>query len=451
MVIRSVTFYTISNYINIFLSFIQGFFLVKMLSLQQMGEFSQFKIILNYLLLFNFGLTNSFLILLPKVSDKEKEIYKNKIFTINSLIFLVISLFLSLLVLFLKKEIFLFLSLTLFFYSAKEIPLYYLKSTGDFSKYSINLVLSQIILLVLTIVLTYFFGLNGAYISFIFYSLLSFAVGVMFTKGIRFETFNFENLLFFLRKGFSIYFVGLLNQIISSFERLFLSFILIKETFAIYSTAVFFLSFVQMLPVSIVQYFLPDFVKNIDKYSCKRLNFFFITISVLTFFFITVSYVFLKIVTGKFLTNYVESVNIFLILSITIFFDIFFYIMFNKLLSIEKLKYYNYLQIAGSLLILSGVLIFYIFEKKIDIVKFSYYFLTLKTLYFFIWILLSKFILKAKILNLFSLATVLLFSLLIFSFEKLNLNLLIGIIIFICFIFIFEGKKLVLWMRKNLN
>ncbi|MEO0234257.1 MAG: oligosaccharide flippase family protein [candidate division WOR-3 bacterium] len=451
MVIRNITFYTFSNYINIFLSFVQGFLLVKMLSLQQMGEFSQFKIILNYLLLFNFGLTNSFLILLPKVSDKEREIYKNKIFTINSLIFFVVSLCLLILVLFLRKEIFLFLFLTLFFYSAKEIPLYYLKSIGDFSKYSINLVLSQIILLVLTIVLTYSFGLNGAYISFIFYSLISFAVGVIFTKGIRFETFSFDNFLFFFRKGFSIYFVGFLNQIISSFERLFLSFILIKETFAIYSTAVFFISFVQMLPVSIVQYFLPDFVKNINKYSYRRLNFLFITISVLTFFFITLSYVFLKIVTKKFLTNYIESVNIFLILSITIFFDIFFYIMFNKLLSIEKLKYYNYLQIVGSFLTLSGVLIFYIFEKKIDIVNFSYYFLTLKTFYFFIGIFFTNFILKVKVLNLLSLATVLVFSLLIFSFEKLYLNLLIGIIIFICFIFVFKGKKLVLWMRKNLN
>ncbi|MEJ5307727.1 MAG: hypothetical protein WHT27_05465 [candidate division WOR-3 bacterium] len=451
MVIRNITFYTFSNYINIFLSFIQGFFLVKMLSLQQMGEFSQFKIVLSYLLLLNFGLTNSFMILLPRVTDKEKEIYKNKIFTINSLIFFTVSLFLLPFFLFLKKSIFLFLFLTLFFYSAKEIPLYYLKSTGDFYKYSLNLVLSQTMLLFSTIVLTYFFGLNGAYVSFIVYSLFSFAVGVIFTKGIRFETFNFENLLFFLKKGFSIYSVGFLNQIISSFERLFLSFILIKETFAIYSTAVFFLSFAQMLPVSIVQYFLPDFVKNIDKYSYKRINVFFITISVLTFFFIVVSYVFLKIVTKRFLTNYIESVNIFLILSITIFFDIYFYIMFNKLLSIEKLKYYNYLQIFGSFLILSGVLIFYIFEKKIDIVKFSYYFLTLKTVYFFIWIFFLNFILKAKILDLFSLATILLFSLIIFSFEKMNLILLLGVIFFICFIFIFKGKNFVLWMKKNLN
>lgn len=451
MVIRNVTFYTVSNYINIFLSFIQGFFLVKLLSLEQMGEFSQFKIILNYLLLFNLGLTNSFLILLPKVSDKEKEIYKNKIFTINSLIFFVVSLILLSFFFFLKKGIFLFLFLTLFFYSAKEIPSYYLKSIGDFSKYSINLVFSQVVLLVLTVVLTYFFDLNGAYISFIGYSLLSFALGVIFTKGIKFETFNFDNLLFFLKKGFTIYSVGFLNQIISSFERLFLSFILLKETFAIYSTAVFFLSFVQMLPVSIVQYFLPDFVKNINKYSHKRLNIFFITISILTFFFIIVSYIFLRIVTERFLPNYIESVRIFSILSITIFFDIFFYIMFNKLLSIEKLKYYNYLQIVGSILVLSGVSIFYIFEKNVDIVKFSYYFLSLKTLYFFIWMLFFNFILKIKILNLFSLIVILIFGLMIFSFEKLNLNFLIGITLFICFIFIFEGKKFFLWMRKNVN
>ncbi len=448
MVLRKITFYTFSNYINIFLSFVQGFFLVKILSLSQMGEFSQFKIILNYLMLFNLGLTNSFLILLPNSSPDERKIFKNQIFTINTIIFITVSILFLSLFLFFKREIFLFIFLVLFFYSSKEIPSYYLRAVGEFSKYSTNLILSQTVLLLSTITLTYLFGLKGAYLSFLIYSVFSFFFGISLIKGINFSNFNFGNFIFFIKKGFDIYFVGFLNQIISNFERLFLSFILLKETFAIYSTAVFFLSFIQMLPVSIVQFFLPDFVKNIEKYSQKKLNIFFVIISTLTFFMIIVSYLFLKIITKKILPNYADSVKIFSILSVTIFFDIFFYLMFNKLLSLEKLKYYNYIQIVGSLIVFLGVLLFYLFKKDINIIEFSYYFLLLKTLYFFIWVFFLKFIFNIS-LKFFSLILIFLYSFIIIIFENINLYLSFGIILLFFTILILFAKKLILFIKEG--
>ncbi|HAF08050.1 MAG: hypothetical protein XD76_0711 [candidate division TA06 bacterium 32_111] len=448
MVLKTITFYTFSNYINIFLSFVQGFFLVKILSLSQMGEFSQFKIILNYLLLFNLGLTNSFFILLPKSSPDERKIFKNQIFTINTIIFIIVSfLFLSFFLIY-KKEIFLFIFLVLLFYSSKEIPSYYLRSVGDFSKYSVNLILSQTVLLLSTIFLASLFGLKGAYFSYLFYSIFSFFFGIFLIKGIRFSNFNIENFTFFIKKGFNIYFVGFLNQIISNFERLFLSFILMKETFAIYSTAVFFLSFVQMLPVSIIQFFLPDFVKNIEVYSQKKINIFFIVISTITFFLIILSYLFLKIITGSILQNYIGSVKIFLILSITIFYDIFFYLMFNKLLSLEKLKYYNYIQIAGSFIVFLGVLLFYLIKRDVDIVEFSYYFLILKTLYFFIWVMFLKVFLNMS-LNFLSFIMIFLYTFIIIIFEKINLYLSFGLILFFSAILIFSVKKLTLLMKEE--
>ncbi|MDI6700574.1 MAG: oligosaccharide flippase family protein [bacterium] len=448
MVLKTITFYTFSNYINIFLSFVQGFFLVKILSLSQMGEFSQFKIILNYLLLFNLGLTNSFFILLPKSSSDERKIFKNQIFTINTIIFIIVSfLFLSFFLIY-KEEIFLFIFLVLLFYSSKEIPSYYLRSVGDFSKYSVNLILSQTVLLLSTIFLAYLFGLKGAYFSYLFYSIFSFFFGIFLIKGIRFSNFNIENFKFFIKKGFNIYFVGFLNQIISNFERLFLSFILMKETFAIYSTAVFFLSFVQMLPVSIIQFFLPDFVKNIEGYSQKKINIFFIVISTITFFLIILSYLFLKIITGSILQNYIGSVKIFLILSITIFYDIFFYLMFNKLLSLEKLKYYNYIQIAGSFIVFLGVLLFYLIKRDVDIVEFSYYFLILKTLYFFIWVMFLKVFLNMS-LNFLSFIMIFLYTFIIIIFEKINLYLSFGLILFFSAILIFSVKKLTLLMKEE--
>jgi|GEM_PF-2193164 len=448
---KTLTFYTFSNYLNIFLSLVQGFFLLKILSVEEMGSFSQFKIILNYLMLFNLGTLNSFMILIPSSSDQQKNVYKNKVFTVNFFIYLIVSLSILSFFFYKKDQMILFLSPAIFFYAIKDFPSYFLKSDGRFKKYSLNLLFSQTIFLFLIIILSLRLKLVGVYLSVIIFSLVSLFFGIFLIGGIKFDFPLPVETIFFIKKGFNIYFVGFLNQIFANFERLFLSFILIKERFAVYATSVFFLSFIQMFPSSIVQYFLPDFVRNAKKYNQRRISLIFSSISVLTFFFIIFSFLFLKIITAIYFKNYVDSVKIFGILSTTVFFDIFFYLLYNKLLSIEKLKIYIFIQIVGSIMLVVGIIFYSILVVNIDLVKFSYFFVMLKGLHFvFVLFFLNFFFRKIKVDTvLTSIVSILFF--LVMKIEMFTNRIILSAFIVISLLFLINFKKILLWMKKILN
>lgn len=448
---KTLTFYTFSNYLNIFLSLVQGFFLLKILSVEEMGSFSQFKIILNYLMLFNLGVLNSLMILIPSSSEEQKNIYKNKIFTINFLIYIIVSLSILSFFLYKKNQMILFLSPAIFFYAIKDFPSYFLKSDGRFKRYSLNLLSSQTIFLFLIIILSIRLKLIGAYLSVIIFSLVSLLFGIFLIGGIKFDFPLPVETIFFIKKGFSIYFVGFLNQILGNFERLFLSFILIKERFAVYATSVFFLSFIQMLPSSIIQYFLPDFVRNTKKYNQKRISLIFTSISVLTFFFIIFSFLFLKTITAIYFKSYVDSVKIFGILSTTVFFDIFFYLLYNKLLSVEKLKIYIFIQIAGSLFLVLGIILYSVLVVGIDLVKFSYFFVMLKGIHFLLTLFFLKIFFRRIKIDIVLIAFLSILFFLVMRIEIFTNRIILSSFIVISFLFLINFKKILLWLKKNLN
>lgn len=359
MKLRHVSLYTVSIYVNTILAALQGIVAAKFLSPYYMGYFSQIKVMLAYMMLINVGFINGFLIVLPKADMKTQREYIDAGFWASLILYIAGALIFLMLFLFTGERSFLFSASIFPVYGIKEIPIYIMRGKGDFRNLSIMYIITSVLSFVLISVLIYFFRYKGALMALSLIVLSMYIIGLLIGHiHIRFNVIR-ERIIELFKSGVMIYIKEFFRFLKSSMEKLIMIFIMPKEVYAVYTVGIVMISFFDILPSTIFQYLLPDFIRKEKEWSSQRMA---KTVSVVTFIITALLlagiYAFTLLIPIV-LPHYAESLIIFYILTFTCFINIWNYLIYNKFVSMNKIKYMYISQFIGLAGLLSAIAAFY--------------------------------------------------------------------------------------------
>ncbi len=369
MIIKRISFYTFSIYINTIVLTIQGIIIARLLSPYNMGYFSQIKVILSYLPLINVGIINGLLIVLPEKTKEEINIYKQTSIISSLFLYILISVLLYILYIFYNEKI-LFYSAILFpLWGLKDIPLFIMRGESKFNSLSkYYLFISFFNLLVLSI-FVYLYGFLGALWGLAIVSFFNFIIGLFFGKIKLGFQISLKSLKYLQNKGFPIYLVYVFNFVKDFYEKFLVMFLIDKVHYAYYTIALLMVSVYEIIPSTISQFFLPDFVKNPLKWNNEQIT------KVITFImFVLVNLLVLGVIIFAIfipiiLPEYKISVDIFYIFSIMSIISVFNYIIYNKLISTNKAKYIYFSQTIGFAFMFIIVLYSYFLKKHLSVIE----------------------------------------------------------------------------------
>lgn len=359
MKLRHVSLYTFSIYINTILAALQGIVAAKLLSPYYMGYFSQIKVMLAYMMLINIGIINGFLIVLPKAEKRVQQEYINAGFWVSLALYIAGAAVFLIMYFITAEKSFLFAAVVFPVYGIKEIPIYIMRGRGDFRNLSVMYIIISVLSFILIAALIYFFKFMGALAALSATVILMFITGLILGSiRIQFKILK-QRIVELFKSGIMIYIKEFFRFLKNSMEKFIMIFIMPKEVYAVYTVGIVMISFFDILPSTIFQYLLPDFIRKDSEWSSERMS---KTISVVTFI-ITVLllagiYLF-TILIPKVLPHYSESLIIFYILTFTCFINIWNYLIYNKFVSMNKIKYMYVSQFIGLAGLLSAIALFY--------------------------------------------------------------------------------------------
>ncbi|MGE3062605.1 MAG: hypothetical protein AB7T10_03130 [bacterium] len=406
MSFKKITLFTFSNYIGLFSALVQGLFTAKVLSVTDMGSFSQVKIIVSYMLLLNPGVINGLIYKLPLSKKDEGRNYASSAFFFS--LFLFFFAFLIFLIIYFKtnRSEWFFVGLVLLFSSLREVLAFSLRALQRFEKLSLLTLFFSVSQAVLIIGFSIPWKLDGTMWALALSSILSFVFGLFLLKDtIRF-TFSLRSVYELFAGGWMIYLNGLYGMILSSFERIALSFAAAKDVFAVYSVGIFFVSIFDMLSSSVTQYLTPQMVKNGKGYSEEKLVETSQSILYIMIALIFTTLLLMRFFVPLFLEKYTQSVKIASILSVTSLFQVYYNMMFSKYLSSKKMYEYFPVQTIGAIITVAGTLLYFVFGDKRNLVYFSIFILLIRTLYFLVSAVYFKITLKVKTITQFSIVSI---------------------------------------------
>jgi O-antigen/teichoic acid export membrane protein len=445
MSFKKITLFTFSNYIGLLSALVQGLFTAKILSVTDMGSFSQVKIIVSYMLLLNPGVINGLIYKLPISKTEEGIDYASSAFFFS--LFLFFSAFLVFLIIYFKtnhSEWF-FAGLVLLFSSLKEVLAFSLRALQKFERLSLLTLFFSVSQAVLIIGFSIPWKLGGAMWALSLSSILSFVFGLFLLKDIIRFTFSIRRVYELFLGGWMIYLNGLYAMILSSFERISLSFAAEKKIFAVYSVGIFFVSIFDMLSSSVTQYLTPKMVKDGEGYSEEKLISSSQSILYIMTAFIFTSLLLMRFLVPVFLDKYTESVKIASILSVTSLFQVYYNMMFSKYLSLKKMHKYFPVQTIGAVMTVGGTLLYFVFGDRSNLVYFSIFILILRTLYFLISAVYFKITLNVRTITPFSIASITAGSAMFIAVSAADTAFFsVSVIIFILYMAFFY-RSFILW------
>ncbi|PIP14242.1 MAG: hypothetical protein COX48_01910 [bacterium (Candidatus Stahlbacteria) CG23_combo_of_CG06-09_8_20_14_all_34_7] len=448
MSIKKISIFTLSNYIALFCSLAQALIIAKILSTVDMGSFSQIKILLSYLLLLNPGVINGLIYLIPLSEEKRGKEYGSSAFVFSFILFFIVFVILS--VVFVKSHNFqwLFMGVILLFTSLREVISFILRGFQKFSRLSALNLISSAIQSVLIITFSYFWKLTGALWGLSASAGVSLIIALFLARNDISLAFSFERVKCLFSSGWMIYLNGLYATVLSSFERLSLSFTSEKNIFAVYSIGIFFISIFDILSSSITQYLTPKMIKEEKSYLENKLQNTTNSIIYIMIAFIFIFLIMIKFTVPVFLNKYTESVRIASILSITSLFQVFYNLMFTKYLSSKSIKKYFPLQTVGSLLTVGGILLYFVYFDSNNLILFSLFVLAIRILYLFFAVIYFNFTSRIKMLNFYSIISLLIGGFLFIStYFSGKIMFTVSLAVFALYFTIFY-KKIRIWKKS---
>lgn len=380
MALKRLSFFTASNYLSLLFSFMQSIMLARILNQYQMGYFSQVRLFLSYILLLNAGSMNGLITMLPNLGNDDRIMAKNTNLTLSFIQFSAISAVCIILFAAGRNTLFAVLAVLAVPYACREALSFAFRGEGRFKEAALFNTVFAFSSLIVTVSLAYFFKLRGA-VSGVFLSVaLSAAYGIFLSPKTRFSL-SMKIVRRLYAEGFRIYLNGLLNMLSDSFERLLLAFIIARESFAVYAVAVAMVSVFDMLPSSIGQFLLPDFVGNPKRWDSRRVRVFINFNVFITSVFIIISSSAYYVLIRYFLPLYTRSLTLFSIMAVSSFFSIVYYAVFNKMVSAGKMRvmYYSQAAIIFFKIILLGV--YFRFSESVSLETVAFMMLGVKIVY----------------------------------------------------------------------
>ncbi len=453
MILRHASFYTISIYINTILAALQGIVAAKLLDPYYMGYFSQIKVILSYMMLINVGFINGLIIVLPKADKKTQDEYISNGFWISFFLYILGAMVFLALYFIVHDKAFLFAAVIFPIYGIKELPIYILRSKGDFKHLSLLYLVISIVTFIIVTILIYLFRFRGALGALSISVSLTLIFGIIIGKiKIEFKIIK-HRIISLFKNGIVIYIKEFFRFLKSSMEKLVMMFIMPKEIYAVYTVGIVMISFFDILPATIFQYLLPDFIRKNDKWSEHKMT---KTISLITFIITVLLLIGIYIFTlfiPKVLPYYEPSLMIFYILSFTCFINIWNYIIYNKFISENKLQYMYVSQFVGLIALLMAIAIFYGFLgfNESNVIYAAYAILIARIVYIISLLIIFKS--KTK-LNLFTKETIIVstlsFATIIISLFTLKHFLHLTIILALMYALLFLNKAKQ-WLKELMS
>jgi len=447
MAFKRLSFFTASNYLTLFLSFMQSVLLAKILSQYYMGYFSQVRLFLSYLLLLNAGAMNGLLTMLPNADSIQKRKLKNISFSLVFIQFAFVAAVCIAMYLWSGNMLFSFLAVMILPFVCREALSFAFRGEGRFKEAGIFNITGAVISFVTVTVFALFWSLKGAIAGMIISILLSLALGVVLSGGIL-PAWSFKIVKKLHREGARIYFNGILNLFSDSLERVLLAFIISKETFAVYAVSIAMVSVFDMLPSSIGQYMLPDFVGNRNRWGSsmvKKLIGFNVNIMTVLIIFSSVLYYFLI---KYFLPLYAKSMVLFSILAVSSLFSIVYYVLYNKMVSAKTMRVMYYSQIIVVFLKVVILALYFKSADSVNLVVIAFMMVGMKILYALILGVMARIFGEV---NIFSYETFLDFSLgfaaVCSSMYLLRISPLFAVFIGVFYVLIYAGRFL-RWKRE---
>ncbi|MDY6786971.1 MAG: hypothetical protein SVK54_02485 [candidate division WOR-3 bacterium] len=355
MISKKASFYTFSIYINTVLGALQGIVAARLLEPYYMGYFSQIKVILSYLLMINFGIINGLLIVLPKADKQKRMEYVSTAFWL-SLGLYAVGAAAFLLVFFITGDyVHLYIALIFPIYGIKEVPVYIMRGKGDFRKLAIMYILISFISFISISVFIYFFKFKGALAALAFNVAAYLVLGIITGRiNIKFRIIK-DRAKELLKKGIYIYLIEFFRFIKRSMEKFVMIFVISREVYAVYTVGIVMVSFFDIMPSTIFQYLLPDFIRENKKWSLEKMGAMisFVTV-IMTVLLLCGMYAF-TILVPLIIPGYEQSLGIFYLLTFTSLINIWNYIIYNKFVSENKIKYMYISQFTG-LFVLLGLI-----------------------------------------------------------------------------------------------
>ncbi len=453
MILRHASFYTISIYINTILAALQGIVAAKLLDPYYMGYFSQIKVILSYMMLINVGFINGLIIVLPKADKKTQDEYISNGFWISFFLYILGAMIFLALYFIINDKAFLFAAMIFPIYGIKELPIYILRSKGDFKHLSILYLVISIVSFILITTLIYLFRFKGALGALSISVSLTLIFGIIIGKmKIEFKIIK-HRIISLFRNGIIIYIKEFFRFLKSSMEKFVMMFIMPKEIYAVYTVGIVMISFFDILPATIFQYLLPDFIRKSEKWSERKMA---KTISLITFIITVLLLIGIYIFTmfiPKILPYYTPSLAIFYILSFTCFINIWNYIIYNKFISENKLQYMYISQFVGLIALLMAIAVFYGFLgfEETNVIYAAFAILIARITYIISLLIIFKS--KTK-LNLFTKETIFISIIsimtIIFSLFTIKYSLHLTIIMTIMYALLFINKAKQ-WLKELIS
>ncbi len=334
----------------------QGIIIARILTQFDMGYFSQIKLVMSYLFFSNLGIMNGLLILIPRAETDEIEGIKATCFSSSLVLFAAAGIICAAAGFIAGSSIAVIAGLVFTLYGMREIPVFAMRSSSNFTRLSIFHFVSSFLSFSVTVAGAYMFGLKGAVGGFSIYLTLSLLLGVFMSKtGIKLA-FSFKHFRALFTNGMQIYIAYLLSTLKDSSEKFIMIFFIDKSLYAVYTIGAVMSSFLEILPSAVFQYLLPDFIKDSSKWNEKRIAdaFTFMT-GIMTLFIIAAIYSFTLLIPVV-LPKYADSLGIFYILSFSSLTGVVNYLVYNKFVSEGKMGYMYAAQLSGTLFLVITIL-----------------------------------------------------------------------------------------------
>lgn len=276
--LKNVFFVVFSNLLTLLSGILIGIVIPKIMGISDFGYYKTFTLYSSYVGIFHFGFVDGILLVHAGCSKENLDLKRfrllGKAMFIFELIITVLGSFISMFFLLNEyKLLFLFVSLNLFALNLTTHFEYIVQITMNFKQLSIrSLIKTSIQLLAVFVIFVLFKTINYIISPYVYicivvsinYFLLSWYI-ITYRQYVFGETekFDWNTLLFYLKKGFPIMCSNLLIMLIFAVDQIFVNVLFDKETYAYYAFAYSMISLITTTTNAISLVFFPT-LKNID-------------------------------------------------------------------------------------------------------------------------------------------------------------------------------------------